>query len=295
MSSTSGGAAPSQGCLVCASTRFAPWPAATRLANSTFDGEIVRCRDCGFCWMSPIPAEGVAAYEEDYFEAYEAAGQIMPAANAHAGALTTRIARIEELTGGPGRILDAGIGDGGFLRTAAARGWAVLGTDISAFAAARARKHHGIQVVEGALERVALPAGHFDAVHLSHVIEHVHDPVAALRNVRRSLRPGGWLIIEVPNEFTNGLTRVRLALGLAKRYSVRSTHVFFFDPTTLPKLLEARGFTVRSSRTFRETRVGGVVGRAVRGIVETIEQRSSGSPLLEVFAQSTTGSRGSDE
>lgn len=61
--------------------------------------------------------------------------------------------------------------------------------------------------------------------------------------------------------------------------------MFFFDPTTLPRLLEAQGFTVKSSRTFRDTGVGGLVGRTLRQVVQTIERHTTGGPLLEVFAQ----------
>lgn len=273
-------------CLICGSGRHTPWPAASRLIDSVFDGQVVRCRGCGFCWIAPRPAPHAAAYEEDYFGAYEAAGQIMPAAGAHASRLEARLVRLEALVGGPGRVLDAGIGDAGFLRTAAARGWDVLGTDVSSHAATQARQKYGIDVIMGTLEDVALPRGHFDAVHLSHVVEHLHDPVAALENVRASLRPGGWIVVEVPNEFTNALTRVRLALGIAGRYAVRSTHVSFFDPGTLTTLLEGHGFTVRRLTTFRDTQVGGPLGQAARRLVDAVERRTSGGPLLEVFAQS---------
>ncbi len=282
-------------CLICGSRVVASWPEARTLVNSLFDGEVVRCRDCGFCWISPIPDDGVASYGEDYFQAYETAGQVMPAASAQGGPLEARLARLEHLVGKPGRVLDVGIGDAGFLRAASRRGWEVVGTDISGYAANEARRKYGIEVIEGALESSDLQPGHFDAVHMSHVIEHLRDPIAGLRKVRQCLRGGGWLVVEVPNEFANGLTRLRLALGLARPYPVRSTHVYFFDPSTLPKLLEAQGFTVRSLRTFREIRVGGALGRVARALVATIEGGTSGSPLLEVYAQSTSGSDGSDE
>ena len=56
----------------------------------------------------------------------------------------------------------------------------------------------------GSLEANTLPAGSFDHVTLSHVLEHFHDPVGALAEVHRLLRPGGRLWIAHPNSGSIG-------------------------------------------------------------------------------------------
>lgn len=48
------------------------------------------------------------------------------------------------------------------------------------------------------ITRLALPDAHFDAILCSHVLEHVEDDTAALRELRRVLKPGGWALIAVP-------------------------------------------------------------------------------------------------
>jgi predicted SAM-dependent methyltransferase len=54
-------------------------------------------------------------------------------------------------------------------------------------------------VQEGHLPETGLPSNYFDAVTLSHVIEHLHDPIRSLQEVYRILAPGGKLWIATPN------------------------------------------------------------------------------------------------
>ena len=68
--------------------------------------------------------------------------------------------------------------------------------DPGGVATARAR---GVPVYQGQLADAKFPDNHFDAVHSAHVIEHVYDPVALLRECFRILKPGGKLVIITPN------------------------------------------------------------------------------------------------
>lgn len=96
------------------------------------------------------------------------------------------------------RLLDLGCGGGDFLAQARAIGWNACGIDPdpSAVAAALRRGH---DVRQGGLPDTGYPDESFDAVTLSHVIEHLHDPVQGLREVRRILRPGGHVWIVTPH------------------------------------------------------------------------------------------------
>jgi 2-polyprenyl-3-methyl-5-hydroxy-6-metoxy-1,4-benzoquinol methylase len=96
------------------------------------------------------------------------------------------------------RLLDVGCGNGGFLITAQQLGWEAWGIepDRDAVTAARAA---GLRVEHGGLPTTDLPDAHFDVVTMNHVLEHLHDPVSALREVRRVLKPGGMLWLATPN------------------------------------------------------------------------------------------------
>ncbi len=98
------------------------------------------------------------------------------------------------------RLLDVGCASGEFMLQMRALGWEVHGMDIDRAALEQARAA-GLSVAEGTLEQPAGAAaeGGFDAVTLAHVIEHLPDPVGALRRARELLRPGGILWVATPN------------------------------------------------------------------------------------------------
>ena len=81
-----------------------------------------------------------------------------------------------------------------------ALGWDVQGMDIDDAALEQARRA-GLSVRGGTLEQPAGAAagGGFDALTLNHVLEHLPDPVGALRSARELLRPGGVLWVATPN------------------------------------------------------------------------------------------------
>lgn len=97
-----------------------------------------------------------------------------------------------------GRLLDVGCGSGDWLLAMSRRGWRVEGLDFDSNAVAVAR-NRGLKVATGSLEEQGYNDGTFDAVTLSHVIEHVPDPIACLRECARILKPGGRLVLLTPN------------------------------------------------------------------------------------------------
>jgi ubiquinone/menaquinone biosynthesis C-methylase UbiE len=99
----------------------------------------------------------------------------------------------------PGQaILNAGAGRGSFSRLLEDRGFDVVSSDISAEACdVLARRVRG-PVVRADVTELPFADSSFDAVVLGEVIEHVADDVAALRESRRVLRPGGMLVLSVP-------------------------------------------------------------------------------------------------
>ena len=97
-----------------------------------------------------------------------------------------------------GRLLDVGCGSGVFLKRMAALGWDVQGVEVDEVAASRARGA-GLSVFHGAVEKAPFGDESFDAITMSHVLEHIHRPLDVLRAARRLVKPGGTLSIVTPN------------------------------------------------------------------------------------------------
>jgi len=116
------------------------------------------------------------------------------------GALVTREA-IAFVPGG--RMLDVGCGNGRFLRKMAALGWTCEGVDFSETAVSLCRAA-GLNVHRGDLSSAGLQDASFDLVTARHVIEHVPDPAAFLREAARVLKPAGRLLIQTPNSAALG-------------------------------------------------------------------------------------------
>lgn len=97
-----------------------------------------------------------------------------------------------------GRVLEVGCGAGAQLATLRDSGWTALGVEFDAAAAAAARSR-GLEILEGELRALGLPAASFDAIVMAHVIEHVPDPVGLFAECRRLLKPEGLLVAITPN------------------------------------------------------------------------------------------------
>ena len=196
--------------------------------------DVVECARCGHMQLARMPADAEleAAYAEAASEDYvvEEAGQ-----RATARAVLERV----EAHLAPGRLLDLGCWVGFLLAEAAEHGWEVTGVEPSAFASTFARERLGLDVRTEELMTAELAEEAFDAVVMGDVIEHLPDPGAALDRVHRLLRPGGVVVLMLPDAGS----RVARAMG-TRWWSVIPTHVQYFTRSSLARLLDAHGFDV---------------------------------------------------
>jgi SAM-dependent methyltransferase len=133
----------------------------------------------------------------------------------------------------PGKVLEVGCGAGELLEHFASLGWKTYGLDPSAAAVAAAARR-GAEVHEGTLEDQPWPEGEFDLIVFQHSLEHIPDPVEALRRARDLLAPGGRLIVDVPNwaSWQRRLYRGRWVMLDMPR------HLQHFSPRALGRIAE---------------------------------------------------------
>jgi len=141
-----------------------------------------------------------------------------------------------EATKGPGRLLDIGCGNGEFLRFADKFGWHVVGIDFDE-GAVTAAKSEGLDVRVGGVE---ILGGNekFDFISLSHVIEHVYDPIELLETCRSLLNEGGVLWLETPNVDSVG----RVLYRSSWRGFEPPRHILLFNRESLRSLLLRLGY-----------------------------------------------------
>jgi 2-polyprenyl-3-methyl-5-hydroxy-6-metoxy-1,4-benzoquinol methylase len=135
-------------------------------------------------------------------------------------------------------ILDVGCGSGTLLGLLKQRGFQTLGIDFSAEAAKLADTENGVQVLVGSLNEAQFPAQSFDIVTLFHVLEHVTNPRTVLAEAGRILKPGGSIVLQVPNIDSWQFT----ALG-SKWYGLDiPRHVIDYSKDAMVRLLHDCGF-----------------------------------------------------
>jgi SAM-dependent methyltransferase len=142
----------------------------------------------------------------------------------------------------PGRLLDFGCGGGDFLVAMRKFGWQVEGLDNADACARDVTNRTGIPVHVGTLPHPAIEPESFDAVTMWNALEHVHQPRETVRAANRALRPGGLLVVGVPNIASWAFEQFR-----ERWYPLKvPTHLTHFTPGTLKETLNAEGFQVLS-------------------------------------------------
>ena len=177
--------------------------------------------DCGLCWQDPTPVESdIPRFYINYFtheisdpkqrflfrlRSWLYSGYMcityVPSALLGLSKARHHVSHmfLEDIK--PGRLLDVGCGAGIFLHRMHNLGWSVTGVDFDAKAIENAKVMYGtdLTVMHTDLPSARFPDESFDAVTMSHVIEHAPDPVALLMEARRILRTQGRLVITTPN------------------------------------------------------------------------------------------------
>ena len=258
--------------------------------------EVAVCRGCGSGRTLPVLAaeELGALYPETGYNAY--ALPASPPLRLLATGLFRwrywRALRRPPLSAldGPGRLLDVGAGRGDLGVVLGERGWRVTALDPSPDACAEAEAR-GVEAERGTLlEAEPRLAGDLDVVAFQHSLEHVSEPAADLEAARRLLRPGGAVLVTLPN-FGSWQRR---RFGTDWFHLDLPRHRSHFTPAGIRALLERTGFAVESVST--STSADGLPmsvryrrGRSGRGGLATTGLVVLGAPLSGVFGRLTDG------
>lgn len=235
---------------------------------------ILRCGRCGLMFVREIPTQ--EELDRHYGKAADGMGEnedcvYLNRENAENLGYYYRNLRARILERVPaGRILDVGCNAGQFLDVM--EGFERHGIERSPVHGAVARAKYGERVFLGVFEDYPEPGFLFDCISLQDVLDHMVDPLAALRKCHRLLRPGGLLVVKV-----HDLSCLYARLSGRNFYAfLPPLHLFYFGRRSLRLALEKSGFAVASLTHMAHLMfVSTVFYRLARG--------NSGSPFFRAY------------
>lgn len=155
------------------------------------------------------------------------------------------------------KVLDAGCGDG-IQAEIFAKNHNVTGVDISSIRIKRAKERvKKAKFYVGNLYDLDFPDNTFDVAIASEIIEHLTDPVKALKEIKRVLKPNGYVIIDLPSRsnFCDAFFRLfKIDKNLDWGLYTDKTHIAFYTMGEIKDILEKAGFKpkcIRGGPTFR--------------------------------------------
>jgi SAM-dependent methyltransferase len=253
---------------------------------------VVRCSRCGlvYCDPRPVPDDPAALYDlapEHYWRDPSPGGE----------AFGDEIARFTELWGGTGapRALDVGAGTGRAMTALERAGFAVHGLEPSPAFRSRAIEQ-GVparRLKLGTVETADYEPATFDLITFGAVLEHLHDPAAALSRALPWLAPGGLIHAEVPS------ARWLLGRALNAAYRFGGTdnvtnlspmhvpyHLYEFTPDSFARHGDRAGYEIASTRVYvGDTYLPDPLSRAATRLME----RTGTGMQLQVWLRAAVG------
>jgi 2-polyprenyl-3-methyl-5-hydroxy-6-metoxy-1,4-benzoquinol methylase len=208
--------------------------------------QVVQCRHCSLMYANPRSQEADVVLIKQYDP--KVVLEKVAAANKWREEKETLQVRdyrdtrayLSQLFPQRGSLIEVGSGLGYLLEFFRQDGWSPFGVEPSAGLCSYAESRFGIRTFAGTLEEAQLPEASAEVVTMIHVIEHVPDPLAVLREIHRVLKPGGCLVLETPR-YDSLMFRL---LGKRERSLSCDGHIYFFTTPTLEAMARSAGFTV---------------------------------------------------
>jgi SAM-dependent methyltransferase len=249
-------------CGICGSELGAPKFMAYDKNFSTTDRvfKIIECHTCGVSQTLPSPdfAELIHYYPHTYYPTGPASEMYY---KNHIERFQIDKLKMIQTYYQSGKLLDIGCGVGHFIRTAINNGYEAEGVEFSEIAAAVGREQWNLQIVSGDFLSDQFNSESFDIITMWQVLEHLRQPREVLLKVHHLLKPGGLLVIAVPN-----FSSIQARIFRNHWYHLDvPRHLFHYSPESLVKILDTCNFHVdKIDHHSPEHNYAGILGSLIR-------------------------------
>lgn len=277
------------GIVICPICEIPVSNKALKIKDHSISGEIfsiIPCQSCGLQITTPQPGP-------DEIGRYYASEDYISHSNSKKGLINSLYHRIRNYMlnqkaswvkgfagKSTGKILDMGAGTGYFAAKMKSVGWIVDAVEPDDQARQNAKKEHNIDIISPD-SLSTLRKGEYDVITLWHVLEHIHDLNGQLKLYHELLKPGGSLIIAVPNYTSNDAKHYKENWAA---YDV-PRHLWHFSPNAMKKLLTKHRFDLTKMKTmpmdafyvsmlsekYNGNKSGGLVNGGIQGTLTYIK------------------------
>ncbi|MGC4099875.1 class I SAM-dependent methyltransferase [Ferruginibacter sp.] len=236
-------------CPVCSSPNIAAQLTAKDHTVSQKEFAVWHCADCTARFTQDIPEQNEigAYYQSDNYISHSDTKKGFVNSLYHAVRKRTLNKKKElvcrEVGMSKGEILDIGCGTGAFLNTMKAAGWSITALEPDDTARQKAKELYGIEAMPPQ-QLFHLPAATYNAITMWHVLEHVHELHAYIKQLAALIKPDGKVFIAVPN-YTSKDAEIYGAGWAA--YDV-PRHLYHFSPASMQKLLSLYNLKLETIR-----------------------------------------------
>lgn len=232
-------------CIICGPIE------AVKVINGEFfnlpESDLVRCPECRLTWIDPVPSSPQIKtfYPQEYYGIQNQ--KFSYPLEAFIKLLWKQ--RIKKFTHSPSnskRVLDIGCGRGLSLKILQKFDYEGYGIELSSFSAQKAASIPGLHIFSKPLMECKFKDNFFDLLLIWHVFEHLPNPLESIKEIFRILKPGGSLLLCVPNmaSFQSKITgKYWFHLDLPR-------HLFHYTSCNINTLLRTNGFSITKQRTF---------------------------------------------
>lgn len=233
-------------CPVCNSRQISEALTCKDYTVSQQNFAVWECRSCTARFTQQVPdAESIGPYyqSDNYISHSDTDKGLISKLYkmARKYTLAKKVKSVEIASGlSSGSLLDVGCGTGAFLHAVQQSGWQVMGLEPDAGARSVAKKLYQLEPKD-ASQLYHLQAESFDVITLWHVLEHIHDLQGYFEQFNRLLKPGGTIMIAVPNYLS---TDAQKYSAYWAAYDV-PRHLYHFTPQSIKTLSGLHAFDVK--------------------------------------------------